>query len=398
MKARAFAFTLTAILLTVAALAGSASGIDNCCFVDRQCATDQDWTDGYHAYQNNQCAAPSQTVAASQPVNGTPAQIDNCCYVDRQCNTDQEWTDGYWAYQWHQCPSPAQSQPVASAPLASNAPAQIDNCCYVDRHCSTELQWIAGYHAYQNNQCAAPGQSQTVASSQPASGGVILRTASGIVIGSASGHSILPTTAPTAYHFEGQNIIYGPYYNCCQQGWQCNSDQDWAAGYHEFQTNRLCSLPGLISIVGDPDFVAYYEQRLDLLKNRLPHRYTYVLDGLNKIEQSRTGQYSNLHSSLRTYFVNWDGVPVGGWNGWDTRESAVLVHEACHMHRSDAGYGRGSTVCDHEVFAQEEVVCMGVELEVMTELGARAHIKEWLRGVIELTRAGKNTFYQTPGC
>ena len=394
MKTRAFALMIFAVLLLAAALTVTVSGTDNCCSVDRQCYSDRDWIDGYYAFQNNQCAAPAQ----SQSTGGAaPAQIDNCCFVDRQCSSDSDWINGYHAYQNNQCAAPAQSQTVASSQPTGAAPAQIDNCCFVDRQCHSDLDWIAGYHAYQNNQCPAPGQSQTIASSQPA-GGVILRTASGVVIGSASGRSILPSTSPTDYHYDGQYYIYGPYSNCCQQNWQCNSDQDWAAGYHEFQTNERCSLPGLISIVGDPDFVAYYEQRLDLLKNRLPHRYTYVLDGLNKIEQSRTGQYSNLHSSLRTYFVNWDGVPVGGWNGWDTRESAVLVHEACHVHRDDAGYGRGSSVCDHEVFAQEEVVCMGVELEVMTELGARAHIKEWLRGVIKLTRAGKNTFYQEPGC
>ena len=33
----------------------TASNIDNCCFVDRQCQSDAEWTDGYYAYQNNQC-------------------------------------------------------------------------------------------------------------------------------------------------------------------------------------------------------------------------------------------------------------------------------------------------------------------------------------------------------
>ena len=38
-----------------------ASNIDNCCFVDRLCTSDQEWRDGYWAFQNNQCAAPSQS-------------------------------------------------------------------------------------------------------------------------------------------------------------------------------------------------------------------------------------------------------------------------------------------------------------------------------------------------
>ena len=38
------------------------------------------------------------------------AEVDNCCFVDRQCNTDQEWTNGYNAYQNNQCPV---TQPVS---------------------------------------------------------------------------------------------------------------------------------------------------------------------------------------------------------------------------------------------------------------------------------------------
>ena len=34
--------------------------VDNCCFVDRHCATDAEWSEGWHAFQNNQCAAPGQ--------------------------------------------------------------------------------------------------------------------------------------------------------------------------------------------------------------------------------------------------------------------------------------------------------------------------------------------------
>ena len=92
------------------------SNIDNCCFVDRQCASDQDWSDGYWAFQNGQCAAPVQTGTgtSTQPVTSTPATVDNCCFVDRQCHNDAEWADGYWAFQNGQCGSPAQSQPQAS--------------------------------------------------------------------------------------------------------------------------------------------------------------------------------------------------------------------------------------------------------------------------------------------
>ncbi|MDE2857963.1 MAG: SH3 domain-containing protein [Chloroflexota bacterium] len=41
------------------------SGIDNCCFVDRQCATDQEWEAGYWAHQNGQCGAPPQITSVN---------------------------------------------------------------------------------------------------------------------------------------------------------------------------------------------------------------------------------------------------------------------------------------------------------------------------------------------
>ena len=421
MKARVFAFILSAIVLGAAALAGSADDIDNCCFVDRQCSSDQEWndgywafqnnqcpataqsqptggapaqvdnccfvdrlcnsdqewTDGYWAYQNNQCGAPSQTPASSQPTGGAPAQVDNCCFVDRQCSSDQEWNDGYWAYQNNQCSAPTSSQPTGGAP------SQIDNCCYVDRHCSTELDWISGYHAYQNHQCRVAGQSQTLASSQPAGGGVILRTASGIVYGRASGQSILPSTGRNNLPGLGRIVSYN---NCCHLHWQCNSDQDWAAGYQAFQNDGQCALPGLVSIVGDPDFVDFYTQRLDQLRTRLPHRYNYVLAGLDKIEMNWMNLADNVIYRWRTFVDNWNGRPDAAW---DSRMSAVLVHEACHVHRLDAGYGfyTASRPCDPAASIREEIICREMELAVVTELGAEPHVIEWARGMVADTRA-----------
>ncbi|MDE2949967.1 MAG: hypothetical protein OXT68_04295 [Chloroflexota bacterium] len=111
MMFRPFAMLTTAILLLASALTGGASDIDNCCFVDRQCHSEQDWTNGYWAFQNNQCPAPasSHPATGSPPAVSAPAQIDNCCFVDRQCQSEQDWADGYWAYQRGQCAAPEQS-------------------------------------------------------------------------------------------------------------------------------------------------------------------------------------------------------------------------------------------------------------------------------------------------
>ena len=49
----------------------------------------------------------------SQTQEPSPSQshqiIDNCCFVDRQCHTEHEWTSGYWAFQNNHCSAPARS-------------------------------------------------------------------------------------------------------------------------------------------------------------------------------------------------------------------------------------------------------------------------------------------------
>ncbi len=325
----------------------------------------------------------------------TPEQatgnIDNCCFVDRQCQRDQDWIDGYWAFQNNQCVAPAQSQPGTSAPSASNASAQIDNCCYVDRQCHSDLDWINGYHAFENHQCGAPGQSAASASSQPGSG-VILRTAGGIVYGHRNGRSILPSIGPSPTFPLGQ--IYSTN-NCCQENWQCNSDQDWAAGYEAFQ-NRQCALPGLISIVGDPDFVDLHERSLDLLKNRLPHRYNYVLDGVDKVEQ-REGYVTAISVLSRHMFVRasrYRGHP----DPVRLEEVAVtLVHEACHVHRFNAGYSREGQ-CDRDDYhrninIREEGACVEQELQVLIEFGVEPDWIEAERKFLASIYAGEVDLY-----
>ena len=33
----------------------------------------------------------------------TSSQTDNCCSIDRQCNTDEQWIRGWWAFRNNQC-------------------------------------------------------------------------------------------------------------------------------------------------------------------------------------------------------------------------------------------------------------------------------------------------------
>jgi len=52
---------------------------------------------------------------ASQPANVSLAQVDNCCFVDRQCQSAQDWENGYWAFQNGQCAAPSKPQPQTPA-------------------------------------------------------------------------------------------------------------------------------------------------------------------------------------------------------------------------------------------------------------------------------------------
>ena len=421
MKARAFALMIIAVLIWAMAAAGIADDIDNCCFVDRQCNSDQDWINGWHAFENNQCSAPAQSRAttSAQPVSAPGAQVDNCCFVDRQCNSDQDWTDGYWAFQNNQCSAPVQSAAQTSAQPVSAPPAQIDNCCFVDRQCSSDLEWAAGYYAFQNNQCAAPGQSAAQTTAQPVSApgaqvdnccfvnrqcstelewmggwhayqnnqcaapGQSVGSAPGApesarIIGYTSG-SIQPSTSFTRL----PTLDSGPITirNCCESNWQCNSDEDWQAG-SEAHMRYQCQLPGsVISIVGDADFVDYMAIRLEELRNGMPERYHYALRGLDKLQQASPDLLGgHADERGRTFFVPWSGPRT---DGFETRMSAVIVHEACHVLRADAGHL--AYACDLESRIREELFCREIELEVVIGLGAAPHVIEWVRGMVART-------------
>ncbi len=110
-------------------------------------------------------------TAGPQPASSAPANVDNCCFVDRQCSSDQEWTDGYWAFQNGQCAAPAQPQPQTSAAPLGNVPASGGNCCSLGWTCS--LNWKGGveveqgYWVYQINQCAGLPQTSAVTLTGP---------------------------------------------------------------------------------------------------------------------------------------------------------------------------------------------------------------------------------------
>lgn len=144
----------------------------------------------------------------------------------------------------------------------------------------------------------------------------------------------------------------------------------------------------MISLVGDAEFIEFYTGRLEELKNKLPHRYDYVLRGLDKVEQDacRPNCSFGVNSDIATFLTYW--YPPYE-NGWEMRESAVLVHEACHVHRDRTKGFQWAGTCE-DYFWSEETICRELELEVVIELGAPSHVIEGVRGMVANTRA-RNT-------
>ena len=85
------------------------------------------------------------------------ANINNCCFVDRQCQTDPEWQAGYWAFQNNECAAPAQTLQPASAPVSNVSFADVDNCCFLGWPCASDNDWARGYLSYHDDQCRFGG-------------------------------------------------------------------------------------------------------------------------------------------------------------------------------------------------------------------------------------------------
>ncbi len=296
------------------------AAVDNCCQVDRQCQTKADWTNGYYAYQNGQCAAPApaqpQPQSPAQPASNAPAGVDNCCQVDRQCHTAADWENGYYAFRDNRCTAPAQSQPQPQSPAqpSSNIPAGVDNCCQVDRQCHTAADWEQGYYAYQNNQCGGSPQPQSPA--QPAAG------------------------------------IPAGIDNCCRAGWHCESDLDWQRGWSAYQLFQ-CSDEIPIRIDGSATFVNLVREAYNRLKRTSPRLYIYGITGFSSIREDPadgdTGYFDQSNTFAQAFgrdsYTDYDVVTVVGG----------IAHEACHAHKLADGTATSGW--------RNELPCMQKELE-----------------------------------
>ena len=329
----------------------------------------------------------SRVQSAQQPTAPPQTPIDNCCFVDRQCNTDEEWRNGYYAFQNGQCAAPAQSQlsagPVAavSEPLIIGAPAttQINNCCNLDRECHTEEDWDAGWLAYRDNECVWELVNYKPAGSQPLLGidncchapGWFCQSdenfRKGQLAYQANNHC--PTHLISTFMFYE---LYPTTDNCCHLGRECHSDADWQRGYSDFLHFRcaidvplITNLP--ISIEGNQDFIALWRAALSLLKAQSPRFYDYAITGLNAIKEysdgdpNKSGCYVSCGSEKTAYcewihpftYIDHELIAV---------TASVIVHEACHCHRDEKGYPHGNN------FWETELPCVKAQADLMKDL------------------------------
>ena len=237
-----------------------------------------DWVDYSRVDSGEPSGSPQPTAPAGQP-------IDNCCFVDRQCRSDEEWGAGYWAYQNGQCAAPAQPEPATPAQPVASAPANVDNCCFVNRQCHSDEEWVAGYWAFQNNQCPAPAQPSAIPPSRPL-------------------------------------------------------------------------------IEGSSRFVRHVSAVLDLLERRAPEWYAYVIGGIDKIVELPEGHVDLLpyswadctglaYATERKVGLGTCHIDVlqgfGASYIDDLHNTAgALAHEACHIHRYEAGFVYDSTTRKYE--------------------------------------------------
>lgn len=130
-------------------------------------------------------------------------------------------------------------------------------------------------------------------------------------------------------------------------------DLGWMA-----ETDRVRSTEPLpVPVEGSREFVSQVEAALRWLASSAPEWYEYVIGGTDKIyeipnsDPGRCMAFAHTFDrnvSLETCFINWSqqmGLPARV----DTLEIAVfLAHEACHIHRHEAGFVYNASTRNHE--------------------------------------------------
>ena len=304
---------------------------DNCCGIDRQCHSENDWIAGWHAFRNGQCQAPAANSPTGVHHSAAPAtgghtgvhqsgsaplsSIDNCCHLDRSCHSDEEWRAGWEAFkasecwteyvQWKRTPDP-RYMPASGS----------DNCCTAPGWLCLEAEHFQkGLWAFQEYKHCAPNVKTTY----------------------------LPRLD-----------AYVKAENCCYYGWNCPTDQNWVDGFHAYRANQCpppqppASVAGGIPIHGPAEYVSDILRGLHWLLTRAPKWHKYVTDVVSSIRlrkqipgawvaatvDPRSGAVSTQSFSSPSQ----DGLKPGQWrepvfgHHRYTLIAMLLVHEACHVH------------------------------------------------------------------
>lgn len=183
--------------------------------------------------------------------------------------------------------------------------------------------------------------------------------------------------------------------NCCFIDRQCNTDSEWISGYWAFQ-NKHCRAPNPLAstslpandaegaspptarptVEGSEAFQTRVNAALDLLLSRAPQWYKYVTDGLNKIREARHAGVSGAYVDERTFDISDNHVFLnGGYERSVMWLASIIVHDACHVHQSDAGkrfFGRDA-----------ELECLQLQLTAHQAVDPFDRFASYLRTLIE---------------
>ena len=216
-------------------------------------------------------------AALSHPAQSPSNEVDNCCFVDRQCRTDAEWTNGYWAFQNGHCGAPTSASVAPSGETAALIRAIDGDTIDVRLNGQTvRVRYIgvdtpergeACYHEATNyNSGLMQGKTLTLVRDTSDYGpyGRLLRYvyADGVFVNLSlvqAGYAEASYYAPNGRHrgvFEEAQLtasrpacagaIAQPQSsqtqidNCCYINRQCASEDEWKAGYNAYQSNSAC--------------------------------------------------------------------------------------------------------------------------------------------------------------
>ena len=156
-----------------------------------------------------------------------------------------------------------------------------------------------------------------------------------------------------------------------------NGAEVWMANWIDYsRVEPSQKHPGVI-IEGSEDFIIWVEAALDLLKSNAPEWYVYTDNGLNKvIEDLDIGV-----DTERKIFYYHPRNPEIDFNGDVVWLATVLVHEACHVYRYQAGFPYGTV----EERFREEVICQQIQIDSLKAIDPqdRHGHEDYLYGLID---------------